>query len=576
MSVLEKIKAAKTRHDVATILGFKAQTLSYLLYIKPTAERYVSFEIPKKSGGVRTISAPIAELKFLQRQLADLLVACSREIEEKQGIADTLSHGFRSECSILTNAYCHRNRRFVFNADLEDFFGSINFGRVRGYFITNKDFALHPDVATVLAQIACHENKLPQGSPCSPIISNLIGHLLDVRLASLAKRLGCIYTRYVDDLTFSTNKKLFPSGLAYRAGDAHRWEAGDSLIKIVSKTGFKLNPKKTRVQYRGSRQVVTGLTVNEQVGTRLEYRRTLRAMVYRVTQTGAFELNRAGTMSPGRLNQLDGMLRFVDLTDQFTKEKRLQGAPLKKHSLDSLTAREKTYQEFLLYKEFYASTKPVIIFEGETDSIYIRSAIRSLADEYPSLVTKEANGKRSLKLRFFKRTGSAKRKLDILGIPGGSEQFRHFLPLYFKVGKSIKAPCRQHPVILLLDNDDGAKSIYSILRGSPYKIILDKKTNPPFVKVDENLYVIFTPLTSSGEDTCIEDFFPREVLETELEGKKFNPANSGLDPATEYGKGHFARYVVTPKANEIDFRGFRPILDRIKMVVDEHAKKIAI
>ena len=114
----------------------------------------------------------------------------------------------------MTNAYIHKRRRYVLNLDLEDFFPSFNFGRVRGFFIKDKHFALHERVETIIAQIACHDNELPQGSPCSPVISNLIAHLLDVRLARLAKAHKCTYSRYADDITFSTNRKEFPSDLA--------------------------------------------------------------------------------------------------------------------------------------------------------------------------------------------------------------------------------------------------------------------------------------------------------------------------------------------------------------------------
>ena len=66
----------------------------------------------------------------------------------------------------------------------------------------------------MLAQIACYNNSLPQGSPCSPAFSNLIGHILDIQLLRIAKEEGCTYTRYADDLTFSTNKPTFPTDIA--------------------------------------------------------------------------------------------------------------------------------------------------------------------------------------------------------------------------------------------------------------------------------------------------------------------------------------------------------------------------
>jgi hypothetical protein len=66
-----------------------------------------------------------------------------------------------------------------------------HFGRVRGFFLKDKHFALQPKVATIVAQIASYENELSQGSPRSPVISNLVGHLLDARLARLAKTHRC-------------------------------------------------------------------------------------------------------------------------------------------------------------------------------------------------------------------------------------------------------------------------------------------------------------------------------------------------------------------------------------------------
>ena len=122
----------------------------------------------------------------------------------------------RKKRSILTNATLHKRRRYVLNLDLEDFFPSITFGRIRGFFIKDKHFALQEKVATVIAQIACFNNELPQGSPCSPVLSNLIGHLLDTRLARFARLYKCTYSRYADDITFSTSRKDFPAELVAR------------------------------------------------------------------------------------------------------------------------------------------------------------------------------------------------------------------------------------------------------------------------------------------------------------------------------------------------------------------------
>src|SRR5581483_7175816 len=200
MSHLTSLKAATSLTDIAHLVGFKPSALSFVLYKKQAGSNYRKFEIPKRYGGTRQISAPTDELKLIQRRLANVLQNCVDDISAKNSFRDAIAHGFKRKRSIITNAKRHRRRRHVFNIDLKDFFGTINFGRVRGYFIKDKHFALHEKVATVLAQIICFENGLPQGSPCSPVVSNLIGHVLDIHLAGLAARWGCTYTRYADDL----------------------------------------------------------------------------------------------------------------------------------------------------------------------------------------------------------------------------------------------------------------------------------------------------------------------------------------------------------------------------------------
>ncbi len=290
MTQLTLLKSATTLHEVAALLRFKPSTLSFILYKKGDASKYKKFDISKRYGGTRQICAPLADLKLVQRRLSDILQNCVEEINKVNSRDDRIAHGFKRNRSIITNAKEHRNRRYVFNVDLKNFFSSINFGRIRGFFIKDKDFLLHTNVATVLAQIACYENALPQGSPCSPVISNLIGHVLDIQLVRLALNTGCTYSRYADDLTFSTNKSDFPVSIAKRTGvDEHKWIPGKELARLIQKSGFEINPFKTRMQYRDSRQEVTGLVVNSKVNVRCEYRHTVRAMVHRLFNTGSFE-----------------------------------------------------------------------------------------------------------------------------------------------------------------------------------------------------------------------------------------------------------------------------------------------
>jgi hypothetical protein len=188
LSILNDLRTAKTRYDVAALLGYKPSALSFIVYKIPSAAKYTTFEIKKKGGDVRRIDAPIPMLKGLQVRLAGVLYECLRELEESKERKNKLSHAFRKDYSIITNAKAHKSRRYVLNLDLKDFFPSLHFGRVRGFFIRNNHFKLAEPVATVLAQIACNNGVLPQGSPCSPILSELLTHFLDMRLVKLAAK----------------------------------------------------------------------------------------------------------------------------------------------------------------------------------------------------------------------------------------------------------------------------------------------------------------------------------------------------------------------------------------------------
>ena len=574
MSRLSDMQSAADLSDVARLLGLKPQSLSHTLYIKPPASKYKTFDIPKRSGGTRQICAPVKDLKYLQRQLAEVLQDCLEEINKTNNRSDDskhpdrIAHGFKRGRSIISNARQHRNRRYVFNVDIQDFFNSINFGRVRGYFMADNNFKLQPKVATILAQIACFENALPQGSPCSPIISNLIGHIVDIPLAKLAARVGCTYTRYADDLTFSTNEPTFPVEIATQAtGKEHSWLPGNELFQLIARCGFALNQKKTRMQYRDSRQEVTGLIVNCKINVRREYRHTVRAMVHRLFTRGDFDFKPRSAEPPtvnripGRPSQLHGMLGFIDRLDMFNEKfhPRVKNRPL--------TSKESMYRRFLLFKEFYAAPAPVVLCEGKTDNVYITHAIRSLATEYPKLADVSSNGEITIKLRRFRYTDSSTGR--ILGIHGGTGDLGDFIKTYKSDISRFKAAGMQWPVILLIDNDSGKNKIISIIKEIIHK---QPENSDPYTHIIGNLYLIMTPLIGEANSSTIEDFFDDSIKNTVWNGKRFS-RNNNFNRDTNYGKADFAHWVVMPNADKINFSGFKPILDRFVSVLDEHAAR---
>lgn len=257
--------------DISRLLGYSYAELSKLIY-PSTTRLYRHFSIPKKSGTERTIEAPKRKLKKIQRTLV---------LELQQYFQPRPSaHGFIKERSIVSNAVPHVNKSFVFNIDLEDFFGSIHFGRVKNLF-TAHPFALTHTVATILAQICCNKGRLPQGAPTSPIISNMICHKLDRQLQALAGKNQSTYTRYADDITFSftTTRENLPSNIVYFDKN-NELNTGILLRKIITDNGFRINSKKVRIKPKSQKQEVTGLTVNKKTNVTRSFVRQTSSMLY--------------------------------------------------------------------------------------------------------------------------------------------------------------------------------------------------------------------------------------------------------------------------------------------------------
>ncbi len=263
----------KTPRDVASLLEIEYSRLVYHIHKTKPAARYSRFSIPKKGGGHREIWAPVSPLKIIQRKANHILQQVYR--------AKHSVHGFLPSKSIVTNAKVHTNRTWILRVDLSDFFPSINFGRVRGMFRANP-YNLNTEVATVLAQIACFNKRLPQGAPSSPIISNMICAKMDSELQRLARKHKCRYTRYADDLTFSTNRSPFPRGLAVmkKVPSGTKVMVGSELRERINGNGFGINEEKVRLQHRSARQVVTGLRANEFPNVPRTVVRQVRAMLH--------------------------------------------------------------------------------------------------------------------------------------------------------------------------------------------------------------------------------------------------------------------------------------------------------
>lgn len=234
--------------------------LNYYAYHKK-ATRYSTFQIPKRTRGeMRAIKAPDKGLRRIQRLLLLCLTAAFTTCDEA-------AHGFVPGRSVLTNAQPHAGRRFVLNLDLKDFFTNTHYGRVERV-LQLAPFSLSPAVARLVANLCCDLGSLPQGAPTSPLLTNAVCQRLDRRLRQLATRHRATYTRYADDLTFSSQRPAF------------REQFHAELKVILGAEGYQENERKRRLQLPNTRQEVTGIVVNKKPNVTREYARQIRAMLH--------------------------------------------------------------------------------------------------------------------------------------------------------------------------------------------------------------------------------------------------------------------------------------------------------
>src|SRR5688572_27172423 len=366
----------QNRDDVAQLLGVTTKQLNFHLYVLPSERKYKTFIIPKKSGETRQISAPASPIKIIQRKLKQVL--------ETVYNPKAATHGFVIRRNIVSNARLHKKRRYVLNVDLENYFPTIHFGRVRGMFMGNP-YNLNNEVSTILAQICCHNKVLPQGAPTSPIISNMICARLDAKLQQLAKEHQCIYSRYADDITFSTNRSKFPSALAYLS-EIGQVELGSELLSVIEENGFQINSKKTRLQVKHQRQEVTGLTVNKYPNVKRRFVKQVRAILhawdkYKLDSTAQnyfenhakYTYSNPQTYRPPFQKIVLGKIQFIGMV-------KGQHSPVYLRLL----------REFCrLAPEYYDSkrlmnlslTIPIIHTEGKTDRKHIEAALRNLKSQ---------------------------------------------------------------------------------------------------------------------------------------------------------------------------------------------------
>lgn len=274
-----------TAGELAELMQISLSELRFVAYNRTVSEvtHYEKFQLPKKTGGFRTISAPMPKLKSAQHWIL-------QEVLNKLPV-HAAAHGFVTKKSIVTNAKEHLQNTLLVNIDLKDFFPSIHYPRVKGFF---KAIGYSEQIATIFALI-CTESEvdeveidkktyyvksgdrsLPQGAPTSPAITNLLCRRLDARFTGIAKKYGFTYTRYADDLSFSApeeKKEEFKQFIGF-------------VKKTIKSENFILHPDKFKVLRKGARREVTGIVVNQKLSVSSDKMKKFRAVLYQIEKDG--------------------------------------------------------------------------------------------------------------------------------------------------------------------------------------------------------------------------------------------------------------------------------------------------
>lgn len=325
---------------------------------------YKSFKIPKKNGSYRLIHQPIDDLNTLTKFL---LKSLKTKIPEK--IYDVCSYGFTKDKSIIQNSKLHINKNFVINIDLKNYFSSIDKDKVKSklikfYKLTDKEADFYSDILT-------YKDTLPQGACTSPFISNLVTFDLDRAIDRICKNNNITYSRYVDDLTFSTDDNIYPS------------KPLNQIRFLIKNYGYKINKSKFRVYQSNKRQLVTGLVVNQKVNIKKEDYKLIRAIIYNWNKNGydhAEKFFQLKFHKKNLLEHVEGKLNFFKLVLGEDNPKYIQlfkeFSSLKKDKLQYLNCNKKI--SFKIFSCIDEKKEILIIIVDERGKVFSKNSIKNI------------------------------------------------------------------------------------------------------------------------------------------------------------------------------------------------------
>lgn len=326
-ATLQKYYFGSTYHLVKSFKNFKKHELNALLFLsvdkaselcrllktsffeledKLNKPGYNCYTVKKRRGGTRQIFAPERRLKAIQKRLNYFLQAYYLWIKPHEVHGFVINpHYLDPYCNIAENAKVHVNKQHVLNIDLKDFFHSISARQVKVVF-SSACLNFNEQLSTALALLTTYRGKLPVGAPTSPVISNFICLQLDSDLTSFSRQNNLAYSRYADDLTFSSDTVISTDILL-------------DIINLIKKNHFRINEKKVRLKSYHHKQTVTGLTVNKKVNIDRRLLKKIRAILHDLTTNGIeiavqrhFKIENIEQSHKDKfLRRLEGYINFV-------------------------------------------------------------------------------------------------------------------------------------------------------------------------------------------------------------------------------------------------------------------------
>jgi len=279
------------REYVSRTLAIPIHDVKRLLVRAPYT--YKRYEIPKKSGGVRSIAQPAKETKIIQRLLMEDVFL--------QLPVHNCAVAYKKGSSIKNNAQQHRRNQYLSKFDFINFFGSITGADVAAHLAHCLGNQLSEQSVFDIARISCIRNNVKNdlclsiGAPSSPVLSNSILYEFDALVYDWCIHRGIVYTRYADDLSFSSNQK----GLSIQIEPFLR-----EILREISYPSIMLNDSKTIHVSKKNQRRITGLVIanNGVVSLGRERKRLISAMIHRCI---------SGRLEESDLYVLQGLLGFA-------------------------------------------------------------------------------------------------------------------------------------------------------------------------------------------------------------------------------------------------------------------------